>query len=901
MLIQDQHKPQRRRALLRLVFLLGALVLFLLLITLLPEPSPYQDLPEEQIYCGAEKVRGDKFWSNGISFDGGRTQSAGCGRYGRYGSKLPTNDTIQEGISYTLTQPRPGQAFRASVWYRTAAPKAAFLAAAVSGSAPHRWATNEAVGTDSLGWSQLVLYCYIPYGKSNTSLRIFTYSTGAAPVCFDDLLIEPIPEPSHFQLPRIDIQVDTKKPLALPATCAKVAAKIQTDQAGALSAFLTRIPGSKASFRLQLLSDSQWNKLHHFTLRPVSRREEAEAWVLHQLWAKAGLLTTRYDFTEVYYNGRSLGLYTYEEALDSHFVYRNPYPEGPIVQISGFAESPYPIIQSVNTPGDSLPGPQQQIVQARRLVTQYQAGDALLPQVVEVEQLALHFAIASLLGTRLPPAQKWYYNPTIDQLLPIAWGCPETISSPQPLLRRLMREEAFTAPYLSALYRWSGADSVSTLLDPLTAGWEARAIYAQRALPDTLYSMSGLRQRIQAQRKRLLPHSPYTITAYTQSVRGPVRQLSVLNQHHLPLLVAGYGRSSKSMQAGLETPELLWPAAWQTADADALFTRIDVGTAATHLFYRLPGVDRLFASPIIPSPAPVESTDWQQLLGKAEPKPDKTYTVSKQRVVFPAGSHLLQASLVVPADHTLVLEAGAEIVLDQRASILSLGPVQARGRADRPVKIKATYSGGGVAVLQAVDTSNLQYVLMENLQPPAFKGWQLSAGFTLYESDAVLQNCAWLKGRGDAAVQSVRSWCKVRDCLVSEAAQNGWAVDYSRAAVQDCRFEQCGKDGLTMNGSRFNLDNGSFRGNARYGIHTTARSRLQAKGGMIANSPTALGASDGARVNWQGLRLIDCPIGFAAFQKKPEFGPARITITDLEADAVDQLQNTSGSNRITIN
>ena len=217
-----------------------------------------------------------------------------------------------------------------------------------------------------------------------------------------------------------------------------------------------------------------------------------------------------------------------------------------------------------------------------------------------------------------------------------------------------------------------------------------------------------------------------------------------------------------------------------------------------------------------------------------------------------------------------------------------------------PVKIEAAYRGGGLAILQAKKKSTLAYVLMQNLKLPAYGDWQLSGGFTIYGSEASLRHCAWLKGRGEAAVHFVRASVEAQDCLVSEAAQNGWQWDYSRGKLQSCRFEQCGQARLVLQGSEVELKEARFQDNERYGLRATANTYLEASGGQIKGSLTCISISDGAQLDWTGLRLEDCPTGFAAFQKKPEFGPAQITITGLEVDAVGQLQNASGFNRIII-
>jgi hypothetical protein len=882
MLIQDKHKPQRQRALWRLTALVALLLAILLAIALRPEPSPYEALPDGQVYCGAEKVRDGQFREQGLSFSGDHTQSEACARYGRYGSYLPASDSISEGMGYVLEHPLPGQAFQVSVWCRTKSEDAAVLAAKVTGDSSYQWVSSEWIDTDSLGWSQLELYCFVPYGKNSHSIRFYTYSTGTAEVCFDDLLIRPLPDPTDFQLPRLRI-------LGKQAFFqAQASARLETDSS---ASFPITISQSADTYTLQLPADQSWQGMRHFTLRPIEEEVQGTQWLHHQLAVKAGLLTPYCGITEVYHNQQSLGLFAYEEAIDSGFLYRNPYPEGPIVYVDDFGESPSPVLQAVHPPPDSLPELREQFAQAQRLFQQYHEGQRPLAQTVAVEQLADQLAIASLLGITPYPPKYWYCNTTTDKLHPIS-QMSNTLHS--KTLPQLLRDESFANAYLSTLYRMSEPDSVAALLDPLTADWAARKIHLERALTEALPSMSDLRQRIAQQRNKLIPHSPHTLTAYTESVRGPTCQLSVLNQHHLPLRVVGYGRGGKKMQAGLEKTLMLWPAAWYNPESDSLFTSVEVSVAATHLFYRLPGIDSVFASPILNTPAPAGPTDWQQLLSKAGPKPDATYTIDNKTVLFPAGEHQLEETLVVPADHTLILESGAIITLSQLASLISLGPVRAIGQEAKPVKISSSPNGGGLAILQAPEPSSLQYVLMENLRPPAYLDWRLSAGFTLYESDAELSNCAWLK----SGVQSIRSKVEARTCLISEAEADGWQVDYGEARLQDCRFEQCQNNGLAAKGSRLLITQCRFTENTNHGLYATANSRVNGEQGRIAKSTTAIGASDHTEVHWKGLSVEDCALGFAAFEEKPEFGPAQIILADLKTESVGQLQNVSSQSHI---
>ena len=54
----------------------------------------------------------------------------------------------------------------------------------------------------------------------------------------------------------------------------------------------------------------------------------------------------------------------------------------------------------------------------------------------------------------------------------------------------------------------------------------------------------------------------------------------------------------------------------------------------------------------------------------------------------------------------------------------------------------------------------------------------------------------------------------------------------------------------------------------------------------IINSEIGITSKDLSEIDLSDVKINDTNVGFAAFQKKPEFGPASILISDLEANNV---------------
>ncbi|MBV6656084.1 MAG: CotH kinase family protein, partial [Mameliella sp.] len=471
MIIKDQEKKQRRNAGRLLLAVLGGALLLILTISLWPAPSPYDSLPKDQVYCGAEKVRRGAFVHDGLLFKGGETQSERYARHGRYSSYLPQASEPQYGLEYQLDKPKPGTAYRASVWRKQTGQQQSYLAVSVEGPKKRYHQENVAVASDSMGWEKLELHFSVPFGAPADLFKVYVYNTGQEEVWFDDFLLEPLPNHSAFIPEVVQLEIKPRHLRALEAKRAEALQSgiLETNEADWVPAtfkgtahsepipvelrlkgdWLDHLSGNKWSFRVKIKGGEAWRRLRVFSLHTPRARHFLHEWLLHQFWEQEDVLTTRYDFIELQLNGQSLGVYAYEEHFEKQLVESRRRREGPIMKFSedgywktikrqlqsqGYVK-PYarygagemdsaPIEAFDDQPTEENPALAAQISAAHQLMQQYRDGLQPASRIFDLERMAKYLAFCDVLNGYHGLTwhnQRFYFNPITGKLEPIGF------------------------------------------------------------------------------------------------------------------------------------------------------------------------------------------------------------------------------------------------------------------------------------------------------------------------------------------------------------------------------------------------------------------------------------------------------------------------------------------------
>lgn len=689
--------------------------------------------------------------------------------------------------------------------------------------------------------------------------------------------------------------------------------------------------GKKWSFRVELAPGEAWNRMLIFSLQNPATRYYLSEWVYHKLLEQEDILTTRYDLVNLKINNVTRGIYAYEE----HFVKQLPESrkrrEGPILKLNeagmwevmefltadglpmdrSFASQESAQVDGFKVKramGDSVL--RRQFEMAQSLMQTYREKRMSIWDLFDVERMARYYAVVDLCKAQhgfIWHNQRFYFNPTISKLEPIgfdgytytgpynwlerpfiAWGRANPRIRDdyfEAMFERFFKDEKFIALYVRELDKVTHPDYAMSVVQTLLPEIREREALIQKEVPGYQYDVEFLPQNAKKIRAAMQPLPNASVKAYYEGVRDGKHLYRLLNFHSLPLKMVGVGKSSKKISPFLDPPLLPAFTRGQAANQDFASS----AEAGGSIFFRLPGMDTLFSAEVIPFGYPEAITPEQELFSGLEISSNDLYTVEDSIVRIRQGKHQVRKHILIPPGYRLEIEAGTELDLLNNSYLISKSDVTFRGTEDDPVIIHSSDKTGSIAVLQAPGKSWLGYTIFSNLNNLDYKGWMLSGAVTFYESQVELERCSFTTNHCEDALNIVRSHFKMLQCTIENTFADGLDSDFCSGFIQNSTFIKTGNDAIDFSGSTVTIKSVTIDQPGDKGISVGEESNITVEWASISGANLGLASKDLSRVTVESIELKNVKQGFAAYQKKPEYGPATIKVNNYSEEEVETL------------
>lgn len=970
---------------------LGFLLLILLAVLTGIPGQQSSSVPKEGIYCGAEKVKKGKFVDGQHRFSRGKLQSRDAARSGRFSCKVEKGEGLQYGFGYELKDLIPGTYYQASVWQYSNSEDKGKLVVEGKGQDPFYLQSNQVVEKNEQGWEKLQLSFHVPFKKSLNHISIYTYTSGADVIYFDDLLIEKKEAwaASSFEPEVLQLKIEEKDLKKLEKNRAKalstgiletaelnwVNAQIEAESDIVIPVklrlkgdWLDHLRGDKWSFRIKVKDPNTWNQLTTFSLHTPSARHFLHEWLLHQFWEKEEVLTTRYDFVELRLNGQSLGIYAYEEHFEKQLVESRQRREGPILKLAedGFWAGIKRQLQSQGyvKPGamhsamnkqnakieafnqtkvDASPTLSAQFAEAQTLLHQFRYGLKQPGEVFDLELLAKYYAICDVLNAYHGITwhnQRFYYNPISNKLEPIgfdgfgdkptaqydflgAGALNPSNAAANSIFNFLFLDQDFVEAYIKHVYTFSSRTYLDQFFESLAEATTARLSFLQMEFPEYQVSQQELITQAQYIHSLLLPFNEQSIKSFRE--KGKPQIVWLHNSHTLPVEVVGYGGNRKVPTVMLDTvlqlPGQTPRQVWNFLKKDSLVKNfnnirfweevalqkqvvpleksLEVGLDARFIFYQLPGVDSLFYASISANPKPAIQTGGQQVFDIAPLTDNNWYRVEGSRILFNTGQHQIDQDIVIPPGYEVIIGAGSEFDFIKNAAFLSKSPVQMIGSEEAPIKFTSSdNSGQGITLLEAAQRSALKHVVIEKQGNLNRAGWSLTGAVNFYKSDVDIYRCVFRTNHCEDALNIIRSNFIIDQSHFNHTAYDAFDSDFSSGKVSNSLFTQIGNDGLDFSGSIVTISDCQIQDPGDKGISVGEESDVSVFNTTIQGAMLAMASKDLSMLYAKEVFLKDCDQGFAAYQKKPEFGGGKIVVESYRAENLRRLHAISGGSTL---
>ncbi|RMG58549.1 MAG: right-handed parallel beta-helix repeat-containing protein [Bacteroidetes bacterium] len=280
----------------------------------------------------------------------------------------------------------------------------------------------------------------------------------------------------------------------------------------------------------------------------------------------------------------------------------------------------------------------------------------------------------------------------------------------------------------------------------------------------------------------------------------------------------------------------------------------------------------------------------QALFADVQPVTGPLYEVRDQQVHMRPGQHQVEVDIIIPEGYEVFFPAGTELTFGQGVAFISRSPVFMYGEEGRPIRLLSP--GGdaqGFTVLQAGKESVMRYVEVEGFNTLARDGWNLTGAVTFYESDVRIDHCTFTQNQCEDGLNLIRSQFELTASTLSHTFSDAFDADFCTGKISHCRFFRTGNDAMDVSGSEVEVSDCTVEHAGDKGVSVGEESRVKAWNLDIRFAVIGLAAKDRSRLEAAKIRLQDCGTGFAAYQKKPEFGPARIEVSEWWGERITRL------------
>jgi len=926
------------------------------------------------IYSDLDVLSGDgkSFMANNdssYSFNSGKQQTTLLSRSGNHSAYSTPKSAFVLSINFPHIY--RDSYVDVSIWKKGVK---AHLVCVLTGTTKY-YTTDKTVETDTAGWEKLNLKFHVPPVNDFYDLKFYLWNSGNDTVFYDDLKLKIQKHKSfpEFDLPTFHLEMDTTDIISLMDTRKRAfsAGILQTEDADWVKGFifsnnkmmkanlrlkgdwLDHLHGYKWSYRVKLKKDNSWNGMKVFSVQNPMARLGVSEWLLHKFIISEGLLTTRYGFIPLSQNGVNMGLYAWEEHFVKQLVESQNRREGPMLRFVEDAlwdarvlneerqmnnkKTPVfdvavikPFSTSKTVEDTNL---FNQFLIAQNLMVQYRNRLRTASDIFNVELLAKMYAIADVFMARhglIWHNQRFYYNPVLCKLEPIAYDCYSDIgleNNPKDIIygflhnditqldeyimvRELFNDTTFVDNYIEYLDKYSEnsfLDSVFnsyrdevTFYDSLVSMEYNESTYYEAEILDNAKKIrkelpAYIQQVISMKKENkvwqntsfvrddydtVLPSffAPNLVVAYVQKVIGDSTLLKVSSFFTEDITILGVGKVSKKIREIIvPVPQL---AASRGGKPDELTIMVS-NNKVNYLFFSISSSNELFNIEINQWPEPTGAPTPLQQLTTLFPFPDTSLIemVDGNQVTIKSGKTVLVNPVLIPEGYIVHFRAGTTIDMIDSAAFISHSPVLMQGTSESPVVITSSdFTARGFTVLNANASSVVDFVRFDNLNTLDYKNWILTGAVTFYESDVNITNTVFYRNQCEDALNIIRSNFTLSNSSFSFIYGDAFDGDFCTGEVLNTSFTNIGNDALDFSGSDIIIKNTNIIGAEDKGISGGENSRVYISNTTILNSNIGFASKDLSVVEVVDSKVESCNYGVVLLQKKPEFGPSSMIL-----------------------
>jgi hypothetical protein len=710
------------------------------------------------------------------------------------------------------------------------------------------------------------------------------------------------------------------------------------------------LEGDKWSYRIELSDDQTvLGGLKEFSIQNPETRHFTEEYFLHQLASNLDILNTRYGFFQLTINGRNLGLYAYEEHFTKQLIESQKRREGPLVKFdeepfwdtmqlykktkSHVSLPFYPAAQVIpfdykkTVKSESL---SNQFSQANILMRQYKWAEQTGSEIFDAEKIGKYLALCDLGYVHHSYAwhnQRLYYNPVINKLEPILFDAyqpmwPEGLASQfrltleetrdtiklaahEYLVSVLLKDKNIFDNYLKTI-AYFNTPSFQKTIKKLTDEAISMNAIMQKEFPTYSFNKDFFYNELAFINNNLVDFEhkirntyyrvKYDKLNYDNEITnniGVVVFVDTISQSNL--MIENYHGNDVRVEKIIFDKDTLTIGSHLAAYTSTNWNKQPLlvpitkkqASALKKVIYSIADKKKDYSAEIYSWPKRLTNKTILQQYKKTASL-SLPHDLINDTVWIKPGMHVLKETMVVTEGKTLAISAGTNIDLVNGAKIICFGNVALSGTKKAPITIHTSdKTGQGLVVLQAPNTSNVTHVVFDGLNTSLDRYWTLTGAVTFYESDVVMNHVTVKNNTCEDALNVIRSYFDITNLEISGTFSDGFDADYCTGKLDSSIFTNTGNDCIDFSTSEITISNVTIKNSGDKGISGGEASTLKISNVTIDGAAIGIASKDRSGLTINNVSISNAKYGLAAFQKKPEYGPANINAAKIVLDHVE--------------
>jgi hypothetical protein len=250
------------------------------------------------------------------------------------------------------------------------------------------------------------------------------------------------------------------------------------------------------------------------------------------------------------------------------------------------------------------------------------------------------------------------------------------------------------------------------------------------------------------------------------------------------------------------------------------------------------------------------------------------------------GDWKVDAPLIFPKGHEVVLVPGTTLRFSRDAYLLVRGGLRAEGTETSPIVLTAQAdSWKGLYVLQAGEVSRLRHIRFEKVDFLEDGVLQLTGGVSFYQSDVEMEDVVFEGSLAEDALNIIESEFEIRNSIFEDIRSDAFDSDYAKGMLSDSVFRRIGGDGLDTSGSEVLGERLVFEGVVDKAVSAGEGSEVRLDTVVVRDVGAAMVSKDGSNLSIKNLSVSGAKIASGmVYRKKSLYGSARLLVFSSDID-----------------